>query len=48
MKNVKSPEQNGFTVELYTVFWNEIKYSRLNSINEGLTTGMFSVVSDKV
>ena len=43
MKNFKSPGIDGFTVEFYKFFWNDIKYLLLKCLNEGLEAGKFSV-----
>ena len=43
MKNFKSPGIDGFTVEFYKFFWNDIKFPLLNCLNESLEKGNFSV-----
>ena len=43
MKNFKLPGIDGFTVEFYKFFWNDIKFSLLNCLNESLEKGNFSV-----
>jgi hypothetical protein len=43
MKNLKSPDIDGFTVEIYKFFWNDIKFPLLNCLNESLEKGNFSV-----
>ena len=43
MKNLKSPGIDGFTVEFYKFFWNDIKFPLVNCLNESLEKGKFSV-----
>jgi hypothetical protein len=43
MKIFKSPGIDGFTVEFYKFFWNDIKFPLLNCLNESLEKGNFSV-----
>ena len=39
----KSPGIDGFTVEFYKFFWNDIKIPLVQCINESLDNGKFSV-----
>jgi hypothetical protein len=43
MKNFKSPGIDGFTVEFYKFFWNDIKIPLVKCLNESLDNGKFSV-----
>jgi hypothetical protein len=43
MKNFKSPGIDGFTVEFYKLFWNDIKIPLVKCLNESLDNGKFSV-----
>ena len=43
MKNFKSPGLDGFTVEFYKFFWNDIKYPLVRCLNEGLLKERLSV-----
>ena len=43
MKIFKSPGIDGFTVEFYKFFWNDIKFPLLNCLNKSLEKGQFSV-----
>jgi hypothetical protein len=43
MKNFKSPGIDGFTVEFYKFFWNDIKIPLVKCLNESLNNGKFSV-----
>ena len=42
-ENGKSPGSDGFTVDFYKFFWNDIKHFLLKSINEGLKRGEMSI-----
>lgn len=42
MKNNKSPGQDGFTVECYRYFWEDIKYLLVRSLNYAYFTGKLS------
>jgi hypothetical protein len=39
MKNFKSPGVDGFTVEFYNFFWNDIKIPLVKCLNESLDNG---------
>ena len=39
MKNNKSPGSDGITTEFYKIFWPDIKYFYLNSINASYHSG---------
>jgi hypothetical protein len=39
----KSPGVDGFTVEFYNFFWNDIKIPLVKCLNESLDNGKFSV-----
>ena len=43
MKNSKSPGIDGFTVEFYKFFWNDIKFPLVRCLNEALEYGKFSI-----
>ena len=46
LKNIKSgrtPSSDGFLIEFYKVFWNEISDCLLNTINYAYTEGKFSI-----
>ena len=43
MKNEKSPVLDGFTVEFFKMFWTDLKFIILRSINYGYHTGSLSV-----
>ena len=43
MKHFKSPGVDGFTVEFYKFFWNDIKIPLVKCLNESLDNGKFSV-----
>lgn len=43
MNNFKSPGIDGFTVEFYKHFWNDIKFLLLNCLNESLEKGKILV-----
>ena len=43
MNNFKSPGIDGFTVEFYKFFWNDIKIPLMKCLNESLDNGKFSV-----
>jgi hypothetical protein len=43
MKFFKSPGVDGFTVEFYKFFWNDIKIPLVKCLNESLDNGKFSV-----
>ena len=43
MNNVNSPGIDGFTVEFYKFFWNDIKIPLVKWSNECLGNGKFSV-----
>jgi hypothetical protein len=43
MKIFKSPGIDGFTVEFYKFFWNDIKIPLVKCLNESLDNGKFSV-----
>ena len=40
---IKSPGIDGFTVEFYKFFWNDIKIPLVKCLNESLDNGKFSV-----
>ena len=42
MKNNKSPGQDGFTVECYRFFWNELKFVMVKSLNYAYAKGKMS------
>ena len=42
-KKNKSPGIDGFTVEFYKLFWNDIKIPLVKCLNESLDNGKFSV-----
>ena len=42
MKNNKSPGQDGFTVEFYRYFWEDIKYFLVKSLNYAYFSGQLS------
>ena len=42
-ENFKSPGVDGFTVEFYKFFWNDIKIPLVKCLNESLDNGKFSV-----
>ena len=44
MKNNKSPGPDGFTVEFYKAFWNDISAFLLRSLNEGFRKGSLTQV----
>ena len=43
MKNEKSPGIDGFPVEFYKIFWNEIKDMLLESYQYSIDTGSLSI-----
>ena len=43
MKNENSPGLDGFTVEFFKIFWTDLKFFILRSINYGYHTGSLSV-----
>jgi hypothetical protein len=43
MKIFESPGIDGFTVEFYKFFWNDIKIPLMKCLNESLDNGKFSV-----
>ena len=43
MKNDKSPGPDGFTSEFFKIFWKDLKYFLLRSINEGIEKGELSI-----
>ena len=43
MKNEKSPGNSGFTVEFYKIFWADIGYFLIRSLNKGFEKGQLSI-----
>lgn len=43
MKNGKSPGMDGFTIEFYKFFWNDIREFVVKSLNYGYNNGKFSI-----
>lgn len=43
MKNEKSPGLDGFTVEFFKFFWQDLKYFVLRSVNQAIDTGTLSI-----
>ena len=43
MKHNKSPGNSGFTVEFYKVFWKDIGYFLIRSLNRGFLKGELSI-----
>ena len=43
MKNLKTPGNDGFTAEFFKLFWTDLKFFILNSLNYGYRTGSLSI-----
>ena len=43
MKNNKTPGNNGLTKEFYEIFWDELKTSLMESVNQAFHTKILSI-----